>query len=113
MLTYREMEEIKDLFLSSEECTIRLISSHHSVPDAIMRAGPGYAGIEMVIGSRPVYIISKESVITELTLIYEDYSYFIVANRTDKASKYCFHEWVDVGFRFTKHVCKKCDAEKT
>lgn len=24
----------------------------------------------------------------------------------------CDHEWVDVGFHFTKMVCKKCDKDK-
>lgn len=25
----------------------------------------------------------------------------------------CVHEWVDVGFQFSKIVCKKCNVEKT
>lgn len=30
----------------------------------------------------------------------------------DKISSYCDHEYVDIGFRHTKLVCKKCDREK-
>lgn len=29
-----------------------------------------------------------------------------------KTDSYCVHEWIDVGFNFSKMVCRKCDVEK-
>jgi len=111
MLPQRDIDEIVQIFNSTTECKINLISQYHTVPDIRMESGAAIYGIECSPRGGVSYIIQKSMLEAELKLICKDYHYYSIISK-GSSNYYCNHEWIDVGFHFTKLVCKKCDKEK-
>jgi hypothetical protein len=61
------------------------------------------------------YITHKNLIDNPLTLpngSWFSYTPISTDNTVSITTDGCFHEYVNVGFRFDKFVCKKCDCEK-
>jgi len=116
MLPEQDINEIVLLFANTSECSITLYSQFHTIPDLKLQSGPYIYGIECTPrNGAPKYIIQKSMLEAELRLIGKDYHYYKLFDKKDQPTNqysYCNHQWVDVGFHFTKLVCKQCDKEK-
>lgn len=115
MLPEQDINEIVLLFANTTECSIVLVSQFHTVPDLKMQSGPYIYGIECSKRGEPTYLISRSMLEAELKLISKDYHYYKLFEKKDQPTNqysYCNHQWINVGFHFTKLVCKDCDKEK-
>ena len=55
--------------------------------------------------------VKPEGTYTQL-LRYFTLSSIEPENNEQKQETYCTHDYIDVGFHFSKFVCKKCDKER-
>ena len=111
MLLPRELQEITLLIDLNKECLIQLHSQFPTIKSGFLQKTNDIIILSEGIYDSVVYRVDLESKLKDLASDYHSYSIISKAGY-DEENLYCAHSWVDVGFRFTKMVCKHCNKDQ-
>lgn len=116
MLIDRDINEIVQLLVDNESISLSIYSQFNTIPEVIVTKKPEQMGVIWSIRNRPDYILVHPHIRAELEKIKPDYHGFMILYKGPSLpsgqSTYCSHTWVDVGFHFSKWVCKHCNIDR-
>ena len=118
MLTVDEINEIILIIDTHEACIIKIKSRYLAVPDVVVSKfkGDSFEFLKGGISSS----FDRSDLKKKLNGLAYGYHSYIIVNKSAyglsgwayDSSNICQHQYVDVGFRFERMVCKICNAEK-
>jgi hypothetical protein len=111
MLTDTQIKDVIDLLTESEACDIVIRSQFSTVSDiSITKYSSGNIYTYQDAVSIGVELHDLEAY---LQAYAKDHHTWVLLTRVERdTTAYCSHDWVDVGFHFTKLACRYCNKDK-